>query len=672
MPQRVAKADRLIHNARLIIPVGFALVLAAVAAVGLLLVYSRQADEWVQHSIEVQQTAQSLLLEVHGTTIANRSYILTQDPDYLRRFTAARSAVVAMLDRFQSLTVDNQRQQQHARKLRALIGAILAKVDVADADARAGDFDAAAAVINTPEMRDLFDDIRNETDTALAQERSLLAERQDSARLWRTLLAGGVGLALLLATLLAVALAVAMQRAMTGLIDRTAELETESRLRLEAEDKLRQVQKMEAVGQLTGGIAHDFNNLLTIIIGNLDSMQRRLTKAEGSSASASDLSANLMKPLESALRGAGNAAQLTHRLLAFSRRQALEPTRIDLNRLVADMLDLLRRSLGEQINIETVLSAGLWPSFADPHQLENVLLNLALNARAAMPNGGCLTIETANAFLDKTYARQFGDVDEGQYVLLSVTDTGTGIAKDIIDRVFEPFFTTKTAGEGTGLGLPMVHGFVKQSGGHIRIYSEEGHGTAVKVYLPRLSTADEVSAVPAAKPPNVAPVPKAEPNETILLVEDNEGVRDYATRVLGELGYRVVSSGNSREALELLTRRPDIDLLFTDVVLPGAITGRVLADKAKAMRPGFPVLFTTGYTRNAIVHQGRLDPDVHLLNKPYTQQELARKVRELLDTAQLGQEFAGVELISRLSACVALCNEWICVLLPAGARTLGS
>ncbi len=203
--------------------------------------------------------------------------------------------------------------------------------------------------------------------------------------------------------------------------------------------------------------------------------------------------------------------------------------------------------------------------------------------------------------------------------------------------MFEPFFTTKTAGEGTGLGLPMVHGFVKQSGGHIRIYSEEGHGTTVKVYLPRLSPADEVSAVPTAKPPDVAPVPRAEPHETILLVEDNDGVRDYATRVLEELGYRVIGTADARAALELLAKKAHIDLLFTDVVLPGAVTGRVLADKAKVMRPALPVLFTTGYTRNAIVHQGRLDPDVHLLNKPYTQQELARKVRELLDAAQLTQ-----------------------------------
>jgi CheY-like chemotaxis protein len=301
------------------------------------------------------------------------------------------------------------------------------------------------------------------------------------------------------------------------------------------------------------------------------------------------------------------------------------------------MLDMLRRSIGERISVETVLSAGLWPSFADPHQLENVVLNLALNARAAMPNGGCLTIETANTFLDQNYARQFGDVEEGQYVVLSVTDTGTGIPKDTLDRVFEPFFTTKPVGEGSGLGLSMVHGVVKQSGGHIRLYSEEGHGTTVKVYLPRLIGAEEVSAVPAARPPDVSPVPRAEPNETILLVEDNEGVRDYARRVLAELGYRVVEAGDARQALTLLGNGPDIDLLFTDVVLPGAVTGRVLADKARAINPALPVLFTTGYTRNAIVHQGRLDPDVHLLNKPYTQHELARKVRELLDAAQSDQ-----------------------------------
>jgi CheY-like chemotaxis protein len=297
------------------------------------------------------------------------------------------------------------------------------------------------------------------------------------------------------------------------------------------------------------------------------------------------------------------------------------------------MLDLLRRTLGEDISIETVFAAGLWPVHADAHQVENVLLNLALNAKDAMPEGGCLTIETANTYLDDAYVRRFGDVAAGQYVVTCVTDTGTGIAKELIEQVFEPFFTTKPHGEGSGLGLAMVHGFVKQSGGHVRIYSEEGQGTTVKIYLPRLIQAAEPAAVPAGKPDGAAgftAMPRARPNEVIVLVEDNDGVRGYAKDVLEELGYWVIEAANSEEALRLLAKKPRIDLLFTDVVLPGA-SGRELADQIKQLYPHVPVLYTTGYTRNAIVHQGRLDPGVQLLNKPYTQQDLARKVRELLD-----------------------------------------
>jgi signal transduction histidine kinase len=415
-----------------------------------------------------------------------------------------------------------------------------------------------------------------------------------------------------------------------GLLDLTSELDAESKLRQEAEDTLRQSQKMEAVGQLTGGIAHDFNNLLTIIIGNLDTMKRQIAK-HANPEPASELSTKLAQPIEAALQGANSASQLTHRLLAFSRRQPLTPARLDVNRLVAGMLDMLRRSLGAEINIETVFAAGLWPAFADANQLENVLLNLALNAKAAMPNGGCLTIETANTYLDDAYVRHFGDVEAGQYVVLCVTDTGTGIPKDILDRVFEPFFTTKTAGEGSGLGLAMVHGYVKQSGGHVRIYSEEGHGTTVKIYLPRLTMADEAAAVPAAKPVAVTPAPRAKPHETILLVEDNEGVRTYARSVLEDLGYSVLEAADAEQALRLVVKKPLVNLLFTDVVLPGALTGRDLATQLRQRYSDLPVLYTTGYTRNAIVHQGRLDAGVQLLTKPYTHQDLARKIREMLD-----------------------------------------
>jgi CheY-like chemotaxis protein len=388
---------------------------------------------------------------------------------------------------------------------------------------------------------------------------------------------------------------------------------------------------MEAVGLLSGGIAHDFNNLLTIIIGNLDTMRRALVDA-ANPGTVAELRSKLTKPVESALKGANSAAQLTQRLLAFSRRQALEPARVDLNRLVSDMIEILHRSLGEDINIETVLGAGLWPTFVDAHQVENVLLNLALNAKAAMPKGGHLTIETANCYLDDAYVERFGDIEAGQYVLLCVSDTGTGIRTEILDRVFEPFFTTKPQGEGSGLGLAMVHGFVKQSGGHIRIYSEQGHGTTVKIYLPRATGDEKVAAVPAGKPARATPTAGARKDETVLVVEDNDGVREYAVEVLEQLGYRVLAASDAKEALRLLSDGKHVDLLFTDIVLPGAITGRVLADQAKDMRPDLRVLYTTGYTRNAIVHQGRLDPDVHLLNKPYTQQSLARKVRDMLDS----------------------------------------
>jgi signal transduction histidine kinase/CheY-like chemotaxis protein len=463
-------------------------------------------------------------------------------------------------------------------------------------------------------------------------EIDLLRARQETSRQLRVWLTMLIVLALFAAIVLAGVLAAATRGAVSGLIDRTRELEAESRLRQEAEATLGQAVKMEAVGQLSGGIAHDFNNLLTIIIGNLDTMKRQLAKLADIEG-AREIAGKLSKSLDAALRGAQSSAQLTQRLLAFSRRQALEPQRLDVNRLVSGMLEMLRRTLGSDVSIETVFGAGLWPTFADGHQLENVLLNLALNAKAAMPNGGCLTIETANTYLDDAYVRRFGDVKAGQYVVLCVTDTGTGIPKDIVDQVFEPFFTTKPPGEGSGLGLAMVHGFVKQSGGHVRIYSEEGSGTTVKIYLPRFIGEGEVSAAPAGKAEAAPAIPGAKPGETILLVEDSEGVREYARDILLELGYGVLDAANVQEALRAVAKKPNINLLFTDVVL-GESNGRVLADKIRQIYPSLPVLFTTGYTRNAIVHQGRLDPDVHLLNKPFTQQDLARKVRELIDASR--------------------------------------
>ena len=403
---------------------------------------------------------------------------------------------------------------------------------------------------------------------------------------------------------------------------RNAEQELES-----ARRQLAQAQKMEAVGQLTGGIAHDFNNLLTVILGNLDTVARRITKP-GLLKEVEQFALGLRRPVDAALHGAGRAAQLTHRLLAFSRRQPLAPKKVDCNRLIGNMSDLLNRTLGEQIMIETVLAAGLWSTLVDENQLESAILNLAVNARDAMPKGGKLTIETGNSSFDEAYAARSADVSAGQYVMVSISDTGMGIAPDILDKVLEPFFTTKGVGVGSGLGLAMVHGFVKQSGGHLHIYSEQGHGAAVKIYLPRLQQDDERRDAPVAGPA-IDEIPETS-GATVLLVEDNEGVRDYAVSALEELGYTVLPAPDAPSALRILKSRDDVDVLFTDVVLPDGMNGKELATKVAKLRPRMPILFTTGYTQNAIVHHGRFDSDVQLLTKPYTRDELARRIGALL------------------------------------------
>lgn len=405
---------------------------------------------------------------------------------------------------------------------------------------------------------------------------------------------------------------------------RTRELEAEMRRREQSESVLRQTQKIDALGQLTGGIAHDFNNMLTVVIGNLDTMLRRLRVLDDAQAT------RLIKPAEAAMKGARSAATLTQRMLAFARQQPLAPKPVDLRQLVSGMADMLTRTTGETIKIETVSGAGLWPVLADDNQLENALLNLVVNARDAMPNGGLITIETSNTFLDQAYAVQAGGVEPGQYVMLSVSDTGSGIPADKIEKVFEPFFTTKPAGQGTGLGLAMIHGFVKQSGGHIRIYSEIGQGTAVKIYLPRLNQSDS-SVTRAATGKRAALRPGN--GETILLVEDDDGVRSYAVEVLREAGYRIIEASDAESALRHFSNAEAIDLLFTDVVLGGTMNGRQLADAVAKLRPELPVVFTTGYTRNAIVHHGRLDAGVTLLSKPYASADLLEIISASIDRA---------------------------------------
>ena len=392
--------------------------------------------------------------------------------------------------------------------------------------------------------------------------------------------------------------------------ERTAEL-------TEAHEALRQAQKMEAVGQLTGGIAHDFNNLLAGISGSLEIIERRLSEGriEG-----------LDRFISGAQTSAQRAAALTQRLLAFSRRQTLDPKPTDVNRLVFGMEDLISRTVGPAIKVEVVGAAGLWPAKVDPAQLESALLNLAINARDAMPEGGRLTIETANKWLDGRGAQE-RDLSPGQYLSICVTDSGTGIPKDLVDRIFDPFFTTKPIGQGTGLGLSMIHGFVRQSGGQIRVYSEPGQGTTMCLYLPRYAgeVADESDELKAE-------IMEAGAGEVVLVIDDEPTVRMLIVETLVEAGYTPLEAEDGPSGLKILQSDARIDLLITDVGLPGGMNGRQVADAARTSRPDLKVLFVTGFAENAAVGNGHLDPGMEVITKPFVMADLANRITDLIES----------------------------------------
>jgi signal transduction histidine kinase/CheY-like chemotaxis protein len=381
-----------------------------------------------------------------------------------------------------------------------------------------------------------------------------------------------------------------------------------------AEAHMRQAQKMDAVGQLTGGVAHDFNNILTVITGTIGILADAV-------ADHPEL-VSIAKLIDDA---AERGAQLTKHLLAFARKQPLQPVEVDVNSLILEAGKLLHPTLGEQIEISPKLAHDAWSAMVDPSQLTTAVLNLALNARDAMPRGGKLTLETGNIHLDEDYSRINTDVAPGDYVMVAVSDTGTGIPADLLEKVFDPFFTTKEVGKGTGLGLSMVFGFVKQSGGHIKIYSEEGHGTTVKLYLPRSTGQGHAATAQLATQVEGG-------DETILVVEDDALVRKYVMAQVASLGYATLEAANAAEALKIIENGAEVDLLFTDVIMPGAMNGRQLVDEALRRRPLLKTLFTSGYTENAILHHGRLDEGVLLLAKPYRKPELARMIRVALNS----------------------------------------
>jgi signal transduction histidine kinase len=611
------------------------LLLLACLATGVLAVRSKQADEQVRHTLDVRTGARNILRDIQAAVLKERAFLLTLDRAKLGKdFQASLDRIVNAATALSNDVADNPAQvtrlETVSQDIADLSRTLIETVALMDSGRNA----EAVAVVRSDKVQHLLDSLRKQLDEIVGVEESLLAARDRDAALLENVFLWVIGTSLAVALALSIGLQGATRHFVTSLQQHADELKAEISRRENTEATLRQIQKMEAVGQLSGGIAHDFNNLLTIILGNIEMIKRRLANAVPTEAAA-----KIEKHIDMAQQAGRNAAKLTHRLLAFARRQPLEPKRVDCNKLVTDMTDMLRRSIGEAIDFEAVLGAGIWPALVDPNQLESALLNLAVNAQHAMPNGGRLTIETANTFLDEAYASRFGDVTQGQYVMISVADTGTGIAPDVLENVFEPFFTTKPVGVGTGLGLSMVHGFMKQSGGHVRIYSEVGHGTTVKLYLPRYVAATSGGSVhPVGAEREHAPLARALGGQTILIVEDNDGVRDYAREILSDLGYSIHEAVNADDALDIVKSGIPLDLLFTDVVLPGGKSGRQLSDEVAQLRPSLPVLFTTGYTQNAIVHHGRLDPGVQLIGKPYTQHDLANRIRRLLETALKARE----------------------------------
>ena len=592
-----------------VLPEIAAVLLAAVIGITVWLALAyRQEIAAVQHTLQVEKKLSQLLSTVQDAETGNRGFLLSGNDIYLQIYDKAVAEIESEFAALKILTADSAGFQRSLASLRPIVQSRFDLLQEGIDLRRGKGLDAAVRHIQTNRGHEVMLLVRAGIAQLEAVEAYTLRGRVAAAqRLIRT---GSVAAAVgILLVVLSVAGWIWNQR-------RDArQLAAEMAERELAESKMRQMQKLEAVGQLTGGIAHDFNNMLTVIISGLSLIKRRLAAGNTDVVALADAT----------MDGANRAATLTSRLMAFARQQPLQPQHIDANKLVGSMADMISRTLGEAIHLESVLAAGLWSTQADPPQLESALLNLCVNARDAMPGGGKLTIETANTHVDDHYASEHA-VRAGQYVLIAVSDTGTGMAPDILAKAFEPFFTTKETGKGTGLGLSQVHGFIKQSGGHVQIYSEPGHGTAVKIYLPRLVEIPVAQRAAHEEKPLSAIINR---NQVILVVEDDDQVRELTVSMLRELGYTVCQADGAATALRELHARPEIVLLFTDIVMPET-NGRQLADQAVLRWPHLKVLFTTGFTRNAIVHGGVLDADVNFLAKPFTLDQLASKISAVL------------------------------------------
>ncbi len=575
---------------------------------------------WVAHTFDVIAAAKGLRIAASDAERAQRGYLISGRAPFLQTYRTRVASCQSFLEQLRRLTSDNPDQQRRLASLAIALDDWIAEREQAlDAYAHGG-VNGVQQLVGQRAERDTLRTVDGLIAGALAEENELLLRRQaQTAEDERSvtqiaLVSSALGIALL--GLGAWLTMLAFRRVRE---EERQHREVERRLHdqvVQAQAGLAQTQKMEALGQLTGGVAHDFNNHLHVIKNAALILDQQLR------GSGTDLT----QFLDMIMRNTDRAASTTARLLAFARQQALDPKSTDLNKLVSGMAELLRPILGERVQMEAVLGSGLWSVLVDKSQLETAIVNLAINARDAMPNSGKLTIETSNAFLDEGYAGLHPEVKPGQYAMIAVTDTGAGMTPETVAKAFEPFFTTKEAGRGTGLGLSQVFGFIKQSGGHVKIYSELGTGTTVKMYFPRLVGAE--MSKPAYESTGEL---RQGSGESVFLVEDNDDVRAFTAQLLCDLGYRVTVAADgplALEALEKLSGR--VDLLFTDVGLPNGMTGRELADEARRRWPALKVLYTTGYARNSIIHHGRLDTGVELLTKPFTQSSLAAKLRSVL------------------------------------------
>ncbi|MFC3651011.1 CHASE3 domain-containing protein [Dyella humi] len=589
----------------------FVLLLCVCTLVIVAALSSTGADRLVEHSMQVRQTLEQLLGTVQEAEAEQSGYLLTGDDSYIETVHKAKTQLPVLEGQLRQLT---EKSMAHQKQLDALYPLIEAKMDELSSTIRQrqdGHRGAAMSLVKTNLGRNRMSRIRDLAADFDRTELDMLHDRSSAATMHRSFLTTATIVLMLFAAALGLVIVMKARRYANDMREKNQVLREEIRQREAAELQLRQAQKMEALGQLTGGVAHDFNNMLAIIVGNLEMVIKRLPESEGRCRVLAN----------NALTGAQRAAELTKRLLAFSRQQPLQPKSVDVNQCVHDVSVMLRRSLGENVQIETAQGGDLWRAFVDRPQLESAILNLAVNARDAMNGMGKLTIETANVFLDHTYTDAHDDVTPGQYVIVGVTDTGCGMSEDVMNRAFDPFFTTKEVGQGTGLGLSQVHGFARQSQGHVKIYSEPGVGTTVKLYLPRdTSNHEEKPKVTCAA--DAACVPERK----VLVVEDDADVREFVVSVLQDLGYEAIAAENAESARRLLDSDRRINVMLTDVVMPGA-NGRQLYDDVRDARPDLPVLFMTGYSRNAIVHNGVLDAGVRLITKPFTVDELSRELR---------------------------------------------